>query len=201
MLAAERGAAAEHAAGLPARPRGLPRLPGAPRQVARRRRAGRDRRLLARAVRGWAGAGFARAPALRDPPAVQVPGRRRGDRGGPGAGSCRTQAGPSAAQDALGRRGRPPDRDGAPAHAAHQGPRPRARAAPACADRDALRHRPARDRAGDAAALGARRRRPRADGQGQGRTRAHRPADAGGARRARPLSQRRPGEGRGRARR
>ena len=68
------------------------------------------------------------------------------------------------------------------AHAAHQGPRPRARAAPACADRDALRHGPARDRAGDAAALGARRRRARADRQGQGRTRAHRPPHAGGAR-------------------
>ena len=37
----------------------------------------------------------------------------------------------------------------------HQGPRPRARAAPARADRDALRHRPARVRAGDAAAIGA----------------------------------------------
>ena len=42
-------------------------------------------------------------------------------------GSCRTQAGPSAAQDALGRGGRSPDRDGAPAHASAPG------AATACA--------------------------------------------------------------------
>ena len=111
----------------------------------------------------------------------------------PALGFRRPQAGPSAAQDALGRRGRSPDRGGAPAHRGDQGPRPRAGAAPACADRDALRHRPARHRARHAAALGAHRRRPRPDRQGQGRARAHRPPHAGGARRARPLSQRRPG--------
>ena len=128
MLAAERGAAANT---LQAYRRDLEDFLAFLERRAKTlagRHAGRDRRLHARAVRDGAGAGFARAPAVRHPPAVQVPGRRRGDRGGPGAGSCRSQAGPSAAQDALGRRGRPPDRGGAPPHARPPRGRDRVRA-------------------------------------------------------------------------
>ena len=65
-----------------------------------------------------------------------------------------------------------------------------------CADRDAVRHRHARDRARDAAALGAGGRRPRAGHQGQGRPRAPRAAEPGGAGGARALPQRRPCRGR-----
>ena len=168
----------QHAAGLPARPRGLPRASssaGADR--LRARGAGEIGAYLRAMSEAGTGAGLARAAAVRDPPAVQVPRRRRRGRGGsrrsgfagPKQGRPLPKTLSVAEVDRLieAARGRTDDT---------QRPRARAGAAAACADRDALRHRPARDRAGDAAALGARGRRPRADHQGQGRARAHRAA-------------------------
>ena len=111
----------------------------------------------------------------------------------PALGLCRPQAGPAAAQDALGRRGRPPDRGGAPPHRDTKG-RDRVRALRLHALIETLYATglrvtelvtlPRSVLAG---------RRPRPDRQGQGRARAHRAAHAGGARRARPLPQCRPG--------
>ena len=77
MLAAERGAADNT---LQAYRRDLDdflRLPRARGPGAAAVGAGRYRRLPARAVRGRPGAGLARAAAVGDPPAVQVPRRRR----------------------------------------------------------------------------------------------------------------------------
>ena len=192
MMAAERGAADNTLEAYRRDLQDFRRLPGARRGLARRGRAGRHRRLSARAVGGRHGAGLAGAPAVGRAPAVQVPVRRGRRRGRSGAGICRPQEGPGDPQDAVHRRGRSPDRGGPAPHRDHRGPRPRARPAPACADRDALRDRHARHRAGDAAALGAGGRRARADHQGQGRARAPGAAQPGRPRGARPLSQRRP---------
>ena len=135
--------------------------------------------------------GLARAAPVGHPPAVQVPRCRGRRRGGPRRPPRRPEARAPSAPHAVRGRGRSPDRDRAPAHRRHHGPRARARAPALRPDRDALRHRHAGQRAGDAAALGPGRRRPRAAHQGQGRTRAHRAAQRGGAGRARPLSERR----------
>ena len=117
---------AEYAAGLPARPRGLSRLPRARGTAASGCRHRPRSAPICGAVGGRPGAGLAGAAAVGDPPALQVPGGRGRDRRGPGARVCRPEESPRAAQDAVGRRGRPPDRGRAPPH------RGRTRAATTC---------------------------------------------------------------------
>ena len=77
-----------------------------------------------RAVGGRLGAGLARAPAVGRASAVQVSGRPRAwIADDPALGFAGPKKSPRPAQDAVGGRGRPPDRGGAAPHRDQQGPR------------------------------------------------------------------------------
>ena len=181
MMSAERGAAENT---LSSYRRDLEDASQRDRWRACRRRRRRHPRLSRRHRRARLRADLAGAQTVGDPPVLQVPLCRGPARRRPDRHAGQPEKGPAAAQDDERGRDRPAAR---PRRA--RGRRRRARrrrqaggTAPACAGRGALRHRPARFRAGRPAGDGGAARRPFLHGARQGRQGAHGAAVGQGAR-------------------